>query len=79
MQALLSPERSACPGPSLSLTRRPRSASARIAVPLVRFDGKAVAALNIGVQPEQVSANALITDCLPLLLEEATALKERLV
>jgi len=50
-----------------------------IAVPLVRFDGRAVAALNIGVQPEQVSAKTLIADYLPLLLKEATALKERLV
>ncbi|MBI2770700.1 MAG: helix-turn-helix domain-containing protein [Burkholderiales bacterium] len=50
-----------------------------IAVPLVRFDGRAVAALNIGVQPEQVSAKAMIADFLPLLLKEATALKERLV
>ena len=50
-----------------------------IAVPLVRFDGRAVAALNIGVQPEQVSAKAMIADYLPLLLKEATALKERLV
>lgn len=50
-----------------------------IAVPLVRFDGRAVAALNIGVQPEQVPAKTLIADYLPLLLKEATALKERLV
>lgn len=50
-----------------------------IAVPVVRFDGKAVAAINIGVRPEQVSAKALIADYLPLLRTEATALKERLV
>jgi len=50
-----------------------------IAVPLVRFDGKVVAALNIGVQPEQVSTKTMIADYLPLLLKEATALKERLV
>jgi IclR family pca regulon transcriptional regulator len=50
-----------------------------IAVPLIRFDGRAVAAINIGVQPEQVSAKAMIADYLPLLLKEATALKERLV
>jgi IclR family pca regulon transcriptional regulator len=50
-----------------------------IAVPLVRFDGRAVAALNIGVQPEQVSTKTMIADYLPLLLKEATALKERLV
>jgi hypothetical protein len=46
--------------------------------PLVRFDGRAVAALNIGVQPEQVSAKAMIADYLALLLKEATALEERL-
>jgi IclR family pca regulon transcriptional regulator len=50
-----------------------------IAVPLVRFDGRAVAAINIGVQPEQVSAKAMMADYLPLLLKEAAALKERLV
>ena len=50
-----------------------------IAVPLVRFDGKVVAALNIGVQPEQVSAKAMITDYVPLLMREAMALRERLV
>ena len=50
-----------------------------IAVPLVRFDGKVVAALNIGVQPEQVSAKTMIADYLPLLVKETTALKERLV
>jgi hypothetical protein len=50
-----------------------------IAVPLVRFDGKIVAALNIGVQPEQVSAKAMIADYVPLLVREALALRERLV
>ena len=50
-----------------------------IAVPLVRFDGRAVAALNIGAPPEQVPAKAMIADYLPLLLEQAAALKERLV
>jgi IclR family pca regulon transcriptional regulator len=50
-----------------------------IAVPLVRFDGKTVAALNIGVQPEQVSAKAMIADYVPLLMREAVALRERLV
>jgi len=48
-------------------------------VPLVRFDGRAVAALNIGVQPEQVSAKAMIADYVPLLMREALALRERLV
>jgi DNA-binding IclR family transcriptional regulator len=46
-----------------------------IAVPLVRFDGKAVAALNIGVQPEQVWTKAMIADYVPLLVKEATALR----
>jgi len=50
-----------------------------IAVPLVRFDGKVVAALNIGVQPEQTSAKAMIADYAPLLMREAAAIKERLV
>ena len=50
-----------------------------IAVPLVRFDGKVVAAVNIGVHPEQVSAKAMIAEYLPLLLKEAAALRERLV
>ena len=40
-----------------------------IAVPLFRFDGKAVAALNIGVQPEQVSAKTMIADYVPLLTQ----------
>lgn len=50
-----------------------------VAVPLVRFDGKVVAALNIGVQPEQVSAKVMIADYVPLLMKEAAALRERLV
>ena len=50
-----------------------------IAVPLVRFDGRAVAALNVGVQPEQVSAKVMVAEYVPLLLKEAAALKERLV
>jgi IclR family transcriptional regulator, pca regulon regulatory protein len=50
-----------------------------IAVPLQRFDGRPVAALNIGVQPEQVPARTMIADYAPLLLQEAAALKEQLV
>jgi IclR family pca regulon transcriptional regulator len=50
-----------------------------IAVPLVRFDGKVVAAINIGVQPEQVPAKVMIADYAPLLLKEAAALKQQLV
>jgi IclR family pca regulon transcriptional regulator len=50
-----------------------------IAVPLRRFDGKPVAALNIGVQPEQVPARTMIGEYAPLLLREAVALQEQLV
>jgi IclR family pca regulon transcriptional regulator len=50
-----------------------------IAVPLVRFDGKVVAAINIGVQPDQVPAKTMIAEYAPLLMKEAAALKERLV
>jgi IclR family pca regulon transcriptional regulator len=50
-----------------------------IAVPVVRFDGKVVAALNIGVHPEQVTAKVMIAEYLPLLRKEAMALRERLV
>jgi hypothetical protein len=34
---------------------------------------------NIGVQPEQISAKAMIADYVPLLMKEASALRERLV
>jgi len=50
-----------------------------IAVALTRFDGKPVAALNIGVQPEQVSSRVMIAEYAPLLLREAAALKRQLV
>jgi IclR family pca regulon transcriptional regulator len=50
-----------------------------IAVPLIRFDGRLVAAINIGVHPEQKSAKAMIAEYLPLLNSEAAALKEQLV
>lgn len=50
-----------------------------IAVPLVRFDGKPVAALNIAVPAEQVPAKTMIADYAPLLLEQAAALKQQLV
>lgn len=50
-----------------------------IAVPLVRFDGTTVAAINIGVPPEQVSAKTMVAEYAPLLAKEAAALKERLV
>ncbi|WIM14079.1 IclR family transcriptional regulator C-terminal domain-containing protein [Enhydrobacter sp.] len=50
-----------------------------LAVPLIRFDGKVVAAINIGVQPEQVPAKVMIAQHAPFLMREAAALKERLV
>jgi len=50
-----------------------------LAVPLVRFDGRTVASINIGVQPDQVPAKAMIAEYAPLLMREAAALKERLV
>ena len=50
-----------------------------IAVPLRRFDGKPVAALNIGVQPEQMSARTMVAEYAPLLLQEADALRKQLI
>lgn len=50
-----------------------------LAVPLVRFDGKTVASINIGVQPDQVPSKTMIAEYAPLLMREAATLKERLV
>jgi IclR family pca regulon transcriptional regulator len=50
-----------------------------IAVPLVRFDGRVVAAINLGVHPEQISPKVMVAEYLPLLRKEAMALRERLV
>lgn len=50
-----------------------------IAVPLRRFDGKGVAALNIAAQAEQVTAKTMVADYAPLLLEEAAAIRQQLV
>ncbi|MBS0223951.1 MAG: helix-turn-helix domain-containing protein [Proteobacteria bacterium] len=50
-----------------------------LAVPVVRFDGKVVASLNIGVQPDQVPSKTMIAEYAPLLMKEAAALRERLV
>jgi IclR family pca regulon transcriptional regulator len=50
-----------------------------IAVPLLRFDGRPVAALNIGVQPEQVPAKTMVAEYAPLLMREAVMLREQLV
>jgi hypothetical protein len=36
-------------------------------------------ALDIGAQPEQISAKAMITDYVPLLMREVLGLRERLV
>ena len=40
---------------------------------------RTVASINIGVQPDQVPAKAMIAEYAPLLMREAAALKERLV
>jgi IclR family transcriptional regulator, pca regulon regulatory protein len=50
-----------------------------IAVPLYRFDGRAVAALNVAVQAEQVAAKKMIAEYAPLLMQQAAALKHQLV
>jgi IclR family pca regulon transcriptional regulator len=50
-----------------------------IAVPLRRFDGKPVGALNIAAQVEQVPAKTMIADYAPLLLEQAAALRQQLI
>jgi len=50
-----------------------------IAVPLHRCDGRPVAALNIGVQPEQKPAKSMIAEYAPLLKKEAAALRDQLV
>ena len=47
-----------------------------IAVPLVRFDGRVVTAINLGVHPELVSARVMVAEYLPALRREATALRE---
>lgn len=50
-----------------------------IAVPLRRFDGRPVAALNIATQAEQVSAKTMVADYAPLLLEQASAVQQQLI
>ena len=50
-----------------------------IAVPLTRYDGKIVAAINVGVHSERVSLKTSMQDHLPLLLEEARTISRQLV
>lgn len=50
-----------------------------IAVPLKRYDGKTVAALNIGVHSERVPLKTSMQVHLPLLLEEARLISPQLV
>jgi DNA-binding IclR family transcriptional regulator len=49
------------------------------AVPLRRYDGKVLAAMNIGARLERASAETLKRRFLPLLREEAAALQAQLL
>ncbi len=49
-----------------------------ISVPVKRFDGAVVCAINIGVRAEQVSIERMEEDFLPVLRREAAELKEQL-
>lgn len=49
-----------------------------ISVPVRRFDGAVVCAINIGVRAEQVSVERMETEFLPVLRREAEELKEQL-
>ncbi len=50
-----------------------------LAVPVRRFDGRVVAALNIGIRIERATAKQMREDFLPLLLQTAETLKNRVV
>ncbi len=50
-----------------------------LAVPLRRYDGRVVAALNLGMQTERGTAAALRTQALPVLLAEAGQIGRLLV
>lgn len=50
-----------------------------IAVPVRRFDGRIVAALNIGVRVERASPQQMRSDFLPQLLRAAEELKDRVI
>jgi IclR family pca regulon transcriptional regulator len=50
-----------------------------IAVPLKRYDGTTIAALNIAVQVEKVTLEVMVADYLPLLRAEADELKKQLI
>lgn len=50
-----------------------------IAVPVRRFDGRIVAALNIGVRIERAGAPQMRSEFLPHLLRAAEELKDRVV
>ncbi|HKU94930.1 MAG TPA: IclR family transcriptional regulator C-terminal domain-containing protein [Vineibacter sp.] len=50
-----------------------------LAVPLVRYDGVPVAAMNLGTQIERVSLDTMRNDYLPVLRRESARLKEQLI
>ncbi len=50
-----------------------------VAVPLYRYDGKQIGALNIGTQVERISEEALLKDCLPFLVEQVEEVKGQLI
>lgn len=50
-----------------------------LAVPVRRFDGRIVAALNIGVRIERAGPEQMRSDFLPALLKAAAELRERVV
>jgi DNA-binding IclR family transcriptional regulator len=47
-------------------------------VPVQRFDGAVVCAINVGVRAEQVSTERMMEEFLPVLRREAVDLKDQL-
>jgi IclR family transcriptional regulator, pca regulon regulatory protein len=50
-----------------------------VAVPLRRYDGKAVAALNLGARIELVSVETMLGSYLPMLRAEAETLQQQIL
>jgi len=50
-----------------------------IAVPLKRYDGRTIAALNVAAQVEKVSVERMVAEYLPLLRAEAAELAKQLI
>ncbi|MFX8805522.1 IclR family transcriptional regulator C-terminal domain-containing protein, partial [Acinetobacter baumannii] len=49
-----------------------------ISVPVQRFDGAVVCAINVGVRAEQVATERMMEEFLPVLRREAADLKDQL-